>query len=293
MEPKNRLDLGKYQKGLVSVVIPCYNHGKYLKDAINTVREQTYKKTEIIVVNDGSTDKYTLDVIKEISNAEPDVIVINQENSGLAAARNAGINKAKGEYILPLDADDLLEKDFLSKTVDILNNHPDVGFVYTWVKYFGAADGIWQTPEYDHVHLLVTNLCTAASLFRHNAFDQVGGYNTDMVYGFEDWDFWIALSKHGWRGWCVKEPLFLYRQHGQGSMLSSSQEYREFLVSKVIEHHLDTYQENLPQVLVKKDKMFYDAHIKAYKLSNELNNIYNSKAWKWATRFRKIKEFFK
>jgi glycosyltransferase involved in cell wall biosynthesis len=288
---------GEYKRGLVSVVIPCFNHGGYIREAIAAVRAQTYSNFEIIIVNDGSTDTATVKVLEDLSMEEPDLKIIHQDNMGLSAARNTGIRRAEGEYILPLDADDLLEPEFLEATVAVLEREPEVGFVYTWVKYFGAVDGIWETPEYDPDLLLVQNICTAASLFRHEAFDRAGGYRTDMVYGFEDWDFWIYLMEAGWTGKCVDMPLFLYRKHQSGSMLGNSQKYRDFLVGKITEHHLDTFKSRLPVVLAAKDKLFFDSHMEEFTsrqkmcgLQQELSDIYNSKAWKWVTRFRKLKD---
>ena len=100
----------------VSVVIPCYNSGVFIEKAINSVKKQTYNNIEIIVVNDGSTDPYTLNYLKKIKN----ITLINQKNKGLSNARNVGIKKAKGQYILPLDADDWIRKDAIKLMVKAL-----------------------------------------------------------------------------------------------------------------------------------------------------------------------------
>lgn len=288
---KNRSDLksykGPYQSGLVSIIIPCYNHGQFLDETISSVYSNTYKDVEIIIVNDGSTDPETITVLDKISG--PNLKVIHQQNSGLSAARNTGVSHARGEYILPLDADDIIEPTFLQKTVEVLEANPNVGFVYTHVKFFGAADGVWKTPEFDPNLLLISNLCVATSLYRHIAFDQIDGYKTDMIYGFEDWDFWIYMVEKGWSGKCLAEPLFLYRKH-QESMLSGSQKNRPFLMQKIIEHHYESYQKALTYVLVEKDKMFFQEHMSSYLNYRELNSITNSKAWKFILYYRKIKD---
>lgn len=288
---KKSIDPGitNYSAGLVSVVIPCYNHGEFLKETIQSVLDSEYTKTEIIVVNDGSTDPNTIKILDEVSAELPQVKVVHQENGGLSAARNTGVSHATGEYILPLDADDLIDKTFLTKTVRVLEENEKVGFVYTYVQFFGAADGVWKTPEFDPNLLLVSNLCVATSLFRHEAFDQIGGYKTDMIYGFEDWDFWIYMTEHGWSGKCVPEPLFFYRKH-QESMLSGSQKNRSYLINKLIEHHRESYKRSLDYVIVEKDRLFFQEHMSNYHNYMELNGVVNSKAWRLIRRYRKIKD---
>ncbi|MDG0811813.1 glycosyltransferase family protein [Cohnella rhizosphaerae] len=167
-----------------------------------------------------------------------------------------------------------------------------VGFVYCHVEFIGAANGVWKTPEFDPNLLLVSNLCVATSLFRHEAFDQVGGYRTDMIYGFEDWDFWIYLVEHGWRGKCIPEPLFYYRKH-EASMLSNSQQNRPYLINKMIEHHKETYIRSLNYVLVEKDKLFFQEHMSNYFNQSQLQQVMHSKAWKAIVFLRKVKDKMK
>ncbi|WP_082420489.1 glycosyltransferase [Paenibacillus sp. A3] len=276
-----------YEKGLVSVIIPCYNHGKFIEETIESIKKNTYKNFEIIIVNDGSTDEETLKVLDHVEKSG--VKVLHQENSGLSAARNTGINTAIGEFILPLDADDIIDPLFFEKTVEAIQKDENIGFVYTYVQFFGAASGIWKTPEFDPNLLLISNLCVASSLFRHDAFDQIGGYKEDMTFGFEDWDFWIYMVENGWKGKCIPEPLFFYRKH-QESMLSNSQKNRSYLIEKLVEHHYTSYQKSLSYVVVEKDKMFFDAHMSNYYNFSELNSIKGSKAWKFVITFRKIKD---
>ena len=117
---------------LVSVVIPCYNSGIYIEKAINSVKNQTYKNVEIIVVNDGSTDSYTLKYFKNVKN----ITLINQKNKGLPNARNVGIKKAKGKYILPLDADDWIRKDAIQLMVKSIQEF-NCGFVFSNITLEG------------------------------------------------------------------------------------------------------------------------------------------------------------
>jgi len=120
----------------VSVVIPCFNQSDFLLDAIKSVMNSTYKNIEVIIVNDGSTDK-TPDDISNLLSPFENIVLINQQNSGVCVARNNGITKASGEYILPLDADDKIAKTYIEKAISVLENNPDIGIVYCEAEFFG------------------------------------------------------------------------------------------------------------------------------------------------------------
>lgn len=122
----------------ISVIIPFYNHSEYLLDAVKSVVNSTYKNLEILVVNDGSTEK-TPQEIQSMLMPFDNVILINQENSGVCAARNNGIIKASGEYILPLDADDRIADTYIEKAVSILDQNPDIDIVYCEAEFFGTG----------------------------------------------------------------------------------------------------------------------------------------------------------
>ena len=130
----------------VSVIIPCFNQGAYLQEAVDSVLAQTFQDFEILVVDDGSTDEETVKILKEYDR--PKTRVIRTENQGLSAARNTGIHEAQGIYILPLDADDKIGKGYLEDAVRILDQHPEIGIVYCEAAYFGVKGGRWDLPEY-------------------------------------------------------------------------------------------------------------------------------------------------
>ncbi len=196
----------------ISVIIPCYNLGEYLDEAITSILASTFQDFEIIVVNDGSDDPRTTRILHALSH--PKTRVVHQLNQGLAMARNNGIGEGKGVYFLPLDADDTIEPDFLEKAYWVLQANPDLGFVYAYAQLFGDENYIWETLEYNLYELMWDNTISVCSLVRKKAWEQVGGYNPNMVYGYEDWDFWINLGKNGWYGYLITEPLFNHRKHG-------------------------------------------------------------------------------
>src|SRR5574344_577910 len=131
----------------VSIIIPCYNQGKYMKDALNSAINQTYHDIEIVCVNDGSTDN-SAEIIENFSKSYNNIIFINEkENSGVVRARNLAIERASGEFILPLDADDKIESTYVEKAVKILENKGDVGIVYCRAKFFGEKNEEWLLPK--------------------------------------------------------------------------------------------------------------------------------------------------
>ncbi|MBW4611987.1 MAG: glycosyltransferase family 2 protein [Desmonostoc vinosum HA7617-LM4] len=202
----------------VSVIIPAYNAMKYLPETLTSVTTQTFSDFEIIIVNDGSSDGIE-DYISQTTDAR--VKIISQENKGLAAARNAGITNAQGEYIAFLDADDIWEPTKLEQQVSALEKHPEIGLVYTWVAYIdekGASTGrvfkhhaegdVWQQlVEHNIVE------CGSVPMVRRSCFDTVGifDWNLSRYNVHEDWDMWLRIAaRYPFK--VVKETLVYYRQ---------------------------------------------------------------------------------
>ena len=223
---------------MISVIIPCYNYGKYVLEAIDSVLASTFQDFEIIVVNDGSTDEYTNNLLKCLNRPKTRVII--QHNQGLSQARNNGINEALGKYFLPLDSDDTIEPTFLEKAYWIMETDEKLGFVYPYVRLFGDENYIWKTMDYNFYDLLWDNQISVCSLVRKKAWHEVGGYNRNMIYGYEDWEFWINLGKHGWFGQNIPEPLFNHRKHGV-TMTKTALDKRKFLIEQIKKNHPDIY----------------------------------------------------
>lgn len=209
----------------VTVAIPCCNHGAYLPEALDSVAAQTFDDYEIVVVDDGSTDPETLEVLNGLS--QPNLRVIRTANKGVSAARNRAIAEASGAYILPLDADDVIAPNYLEKAVAVLDARPDVGIVYSDQLLFGEGEGVLILPDYDPRRLLVENLIHVSAVFRKEIWEGVGGYSEKMSRGWEDWDFWLATSGLGWTVTKLDEPSFHYR------IRSDSRDKRMLFADKV------------------------------------------------------------
>src|SRR5262249_3186102 len=194
-----------------SGVMPVYNAGRWLGQALASVDAQTFRDFELVVVDDGSTEERTRTLLDEAAR-RPGVTVHRSENRGPALARNLAIERARGAYILPLDADDWLEPAFLAKTVPLLDADPGLGLAYTWVGLAGAHHGVWRTGGFTVPAPLARCTIHVASLFRRELWADVGGYDPAFVESSEDWDLWLGAAARGWRGRCVPEVLVHYRR---------------------------------------------------------------------------------
>jgi glycosyltransferase involved in cell wall biosynthesis len=218
----------------VSVVIPCFNHGEFLAEAVGSVRSMSRDDIELIVVDDGSTDERTG---KEMAGlCAQGIKVIRQENKGLAAARNAAIVASRGEYIFPLDADDRLRPGWVDRAIQILDSDPKIGVVYGDAECFGIRSGRWHVGPFDRDRLLYANYIHCSALYRRSVWEQNRGYDGTMpAQGAEDWDFWLGALEHGWRFAYVPEVFFEYRQ-AEESMItrlrSFENQLEQFLATK-------------------------------------------------------------
>jgi glycosyltransferase involved in cell wall biosynthesis len=219
----------------VSVIIPCYNHGEYLDEAVDSVMAQTFHDYEIIIVNDGSTDEKTISKLANYNR--PNTRVIHTPNQGLAMARNNGIREASGEFILPLDADDKVAPEYLGKAVATLNASPETGIVYSLADCFGALHGRWSIPDYSPRGMLLTNLIFCCSMFRKSLWEQTTGYNPNMHKGWEDWDFWLSLIELGCEVHRIPEVLFFYRVSPESMVRSMDRNTRVEMHLQLMRNH--------------------------------------------------------
>ena len=238
----------------VSVVMPCYNLGAYVHEAVDSVFAQTRPDFEIIIVNDGSTDAETNRILEELQR--PRTTVLTTENRGLQAARNLAIQHSCGKYVCALDADDKLHPQFFEKTLAILDADPSVSFVSTWVECFGIESWTWRQHRCDFPKLLAECVVLTASPVRREALAAVGEYDADPnLYGAEDWDVWISLVERGLRGVMVPEVLFYYRQrHGSMRRLAGAGPVRRRAWQTLLEKHRASYVRFLPEVLFFKEE---------------------------------------
>ena len=228
---------------IVSVIMPCYNQGQYLNEAVESVLAQTYQNFEIIVINDGSTDEETSQILHHYD--KPHVKIIHTENQGPSAARNTGIKHSSGKYILPLDADDRIEPTYLEKAVQILEENSAIGIVYCEAEYFGDIGGKWELPEYKFPNVLLDNVIFNSSIYHRADWEAVGGYSQTMIYGWEDYDFWISLIELKREVFRIPEILFHYRQVAASRDHQMTMDRFSASYAQIYRNHLQLYSENI------------------------------------------------
>ncbi|MDD2553416.1 MAG: glycosyltransferase [Desulfotomaculaceae bacterium] len=229
--------------GLLSVVIPYYNMGSYIDDALQSALNNTYRPIEILIINDGSNELSSLDKLLEIESAGiAEVRVVHIENRGLAAVRNFGAEQAKGEYLAFLDADDMVEKDFFSRCIDVLKRYDNVSLVYSWLRYFEAAQGCFIANNLEFPFLLAHNLAAVICVLKRADFLSYAVNKPRMSYGMEDYESWISLYESGRLGVCIPELLARYRVRADSMFRSMNDNQILFMHDEIVRLHPAAYQ---------------------------------------------------
>jgi glycosyltransferase involved in cell wall biosynthesis len=191
----------------VSVVVPCYNAGRFLDGLVDSLARQTFRDFEIIIVDDGSDDEETLRKLAALGGRAR---VFHQDNRGPSAARNAGIAQARADIVALLDCDDTVEPTYLAETVPLLQSAPpDVAMTFTHMRTAGGQATLGRR-YFNRFDLLFTNTVSVGLVLRKASWRAVGGYDETMREGYEDWDFSLRLADAGYRGIEVPKPLYIY-----------------------------------------------------------------------------------
>lgn len=210
---------------LVSIFTASFNHRRFLPETAASVLAQTYPRWEWMIIDDGSTDG-SLDYLRTLR--DPRIRVYSQPNTGRIHAKNRAVALSSGRYLVNLDSDDMLHRDYLKEMVGALERAPQgVGVAYPDVQWIGARDELWRMPDYSVERLKEGNFMVTTSLFKREAFQAAGGYNPKMDRGYEDWDLWLGMAEAGWGGVHVPTPLFFYRWHGENLTLLDEQSSKE------------------------------------------------------------------
>lgn len=222
-----------------SIIVPCYNQATYLPQTLDSVIAQTYDDWECIVVNDGSSDN-TEEVVGRYCKKDERIKYIYQPNSGVSIARNTGIAHAIGDYILPLDGDDLIASNYIDNAVAYFREHPLCKVVYCRVRKFGLDNYEWKLGKYDYDRLLWQNCLFCSAVYKREDYLRTSGYNPNMVNGWEDWDFWLSLLHRDDEVHQLDDVLFFYRTK-KHSRDVSAKEWKSNLFRQVYENHKDLY----------------------------------------------------
>ena len=205
---------------LISIVVPCFNSGKTLKRTIESIKKQTWPEKEIILVNDGSNDKNTLEVLKSYKN-DSLVNVINQENKGLPAARNTGVLNSSGNYLFFLDSDDWINLNALEEFYMFFQNNKNSAYIFSDCSLEGSNKGIrkkvFNLFEQMFINQIPYSIFIPKKIFVNNGF-----YDEKMLSGYEDWELNVRLASNKYYGKRLSKPLFHYNVSNSGMLISKS-----------------------------------------------------------------------
>ena len=229
---------------VVSIVIPTHDDGVLLLDALASVERHAPPGTELVVVDDGSTDPESRRIVQALRGRG--YHVLSKPGAGLSSARNAGIALARGRYVLPLDADNRLCAGFVEEAVAALDAAPGLSVVYGDRRLFGALDGVVRVPEFDLEKLVAGNYLDACALYRRELWSEVDGYDTAMI-GLEDWDFWLKAGAQGRRFLRLERVAFDYRiRPGSLLTLTLSRPVKRRLFEHLLRKHADLFHARVP-----------------------------------------------
>lgn len=220
---------------LVSIIIPCYNHGEFLIEALDSIKSQSYANYEVIVVDDGSTDPLTKDVL---NTATGQIKVIYQANAGPSVARNTGIQASKGKYLFFLDSDNLVRNAYISKGVAVMEADPTIGVVYSDAQIFGAVNERKISGEFNINLIIFANPIDLCSVIRRKTYDDAGGFDGYLSkLGLEDWDFWFSVYSSGWKFHYLPEILFEYRATEASRTVQVANKNLPKIISYILQKH--------------------------------------------------------
>lgn len=230
--------------GRVSVIIPHYNLGRYLEAAVDSAFASDWDDIEVVLVDDGSNAPDSLEVLERLGKAaRPGLRIIRQENTGLAEARNAGVRAATGEFLLLLDADDIIEPGFIPRAVRVIRRFDNVHIVYSWERYIEASNDIYPCWNFELPYLLGHNMTCPVSLLYRRSYLTYGPSKPEMAYNFEDYELWINLVKNGCGGVALPDPLCRYRIRTDSMWQGSGREQHLHLQDLIVQFHPELFRE--------------------------------------------------
>lgn len=249
-------------KPLVSVIVPLYNAAPYISETLDSILSSTYRPIEVVVVDDGSTDK-GFSIVCTYATKHNEINILQQSNAGVSAARNHAIRQAKGEWILPVDADDKISPTYIEHAITAARDN--VRVIGCRAHMFGARNGEWKLPPYSPQLLARKNMIHVSSLFRKADWERVGGFCEEDIYR-EDWDFWLSMMELGGEYIRLEEVGLYYR---------------------VLPHSRRSQAKSQKRAIVDAINRRHSAFLNKY-----LNGpLHYHRSWsKWINRFRSVKQ---
>ena len=219
----------------IAVVIPCYNLGHTIEEAVDSALDQSREAAEIVIVDDGSSDVTTREILEQL--VRPRTRVVRIPHAGVATARNHGVSITESSYVVLLDADDVLDRRYLDELGSRLDSDPSLAFVSCAVRAFEGASYTWKPPATTPLGMLTRGSVHVSSMFRRTLWDAVGGFDTGLQ-AYEDLDFWLQATRLGFRGEVLDEPLLYYRVRPDSRYRAGIEPARyEQVIRRILDRH--------------------------------------------------------
>lgn len=238
----------------IQAVITSFNQGTMIEEAVHSLWSQTTPPAKILIVDDGSTDPSSLEILQKLqtfSEIPVPVTIVYQTNRGVSSARNTGISKTQTPLVLVLDGDDRLEPAYIEKVSELLRSDGGMVAASSWMRTFGVLESFIRPTGGCISAFLPRNACPATHILRRSAWEMCGGYDETMRDGFEDWEFFLHIletSPDASIG-IVENPLLAYRTAPASSNVQSMTK-RLDLMKYIIEKHNHTYQSHITEALL-------------------------------------------
>lgn len=251
----------------ISIIVPCYNQAQYMGETLQSVLDQEFQKWECLIVNDGSPDN-TEEIALEWEKKDSRFKYLRKENGGVGDTRNYGIERAVGEYILPLDSDDYIGPRYVSEALTVFEKNPNTRLVYCNKILFGTRNQKFITPDFSLKNLLVENYISPSGIYRKSDYLQTPGYSNSMsTQGLEDWDFWLHLLADDPIVVKLQDFHFFYRVKDVSMLTEITIEKNERLLKEIFKNNMELYLKHFNPI---RD------HISADDYKRELNQTMQS-----------------
>ena len=229
----------------ISFIIPYYNAGDTLKETLASIAALKYPNFEIIVINDGSTCDASIKTLRNLQS-HFELSIINIDNSGPSIARNVGIEKSTGDFIIPLDADDLIEGNCHLQALKILEEDPFIGAVVGRTRFFGEKSGSQLSINRGIDAQLIYNQFPVTAVIRKSMIGDVGLYDPELSKpGLEDWEFWIrVLASETWEIECLDSPFLAVRVSKHSRTTLSANPNKREIDHYIHKKHADLYAQH-------------------------------------------------
>ncbi len=240
----------------IAVVLTCFDLGRTIEESLNSVAMQARPADEVVLVDDGSTDLYTRQVLARLAHSG--VRVFRAPHRGVSAARNLGVRATIAPNLVFLDGDDRLDPAYLERLGGELDENPDLDFVSCQMQSFGAASERWTPPAPNLIRSLTEGVVHISSMLRRTLFERLGGFD-EAFEAYEDVEFWTRVLAAGSRGRVLPEPLFHYRVRSASNYGRAVQAaaHRD-LMSRFYEKHTDLLSSHVVELMVAKERFLLD-----------------------------------